>query len=147
MAKRGPKPDQEQRQQAVALYATGLTLGEVGQRLGVSAYLVGRILREAGVEARRGFGTMDPERLRAICAAAGRAAHAKGTAHEFTSEEAAAAGAKGGKAAHERGTAHIFTPAEARAAGRKSSRVRGAKAEAGGQAEGKAAEAPAGDGG
>jgi general stress protein YciG len=45
---------------------------------------------------RRGFASMDPEKQRQIASKGGRAAHAKGTAHEFTSEEAAAAGRKGG---------------------------------------------------
>ncbi len=50
---------------------------------------------------------------------AGHIAHEKGTAHEFTSEEARKAGSKGGHAAHEKGTAHEFTSEEARKAGRK----------------------------
>lgn len=40
----------------------------------------------------RGFASMDPERQREIASEGGRAAHAKGTAHEFTSEEARRAG-------------------------------------------------------
>src|SRR4051794_38278247 len=52
-------------------------------------------------------------------AKSGRAAHEKGTAHKFDSEQAREAGRKGGKAAHERGTAHEFDSDEARAAGRK----------------------------
>lgn len=49
---------------------------------------------------RRGFASMDPNRQRRIASMGGRAAHAKGTAHEFTSEEARIAGRKGGKASH-----------------------------------------------
>lgn len=41
----------------------------------------------------RGFASMDPQRQREIASEGGRAAHAKGTAHEFTSEEARRAGA------------------------------------------------------
>jgi len=67
----------------------------------------------------RGFASMDPERQREIAAQGGRAAHEKGTAHEFTSEEARAAGSRGGQVAHERGTAHEFTSEEARQAGAK----------------------------
>jgi general stress protein YciG len=67
----------------------------------------------------RGFAAMDQEKQRAIASKGGKAAHAKGTAHEFTPEEARAAGRKGGQAAHAKGTAHEFTPEEARAAGRK----------------------------
>ena len=46
----------------------------------------------------RGFAAMDPQAQRAIAAKGGRAAHQKGTAHEFTSEEARVAGRKGGEA-------------------------------------------------
>lgn len=46
----------------------------------------------------RGFAAMNPEAQRAIAAKGGRAAHQKGTAHEFTSEEARIAGRKGGEA-------------------------------------------------
>ncbi len=46
----------------------------------------------------RGFAAMDPEAQRSIASEGGRAAHAKGTAHEFTSAEAAEAGRKGGQA-------------------------------------------------
>lgn len=48
----------------------------------------------------RGFASMDQERQREIAAEGGRAAHEKGTAHEFDSEEARKAGEKGGKASH-----------------------------------------------
>ncbi len=47
----------------------------------------------SGVAA-RGFGSMDPERQRAIAASGGRAAHEQGTAHQWTPEEASAAGHK-----------------------------------------------------
>ncbi len=40
----------------------------------------------------RGFASMDPQRQREIASAGGRAAHASGNAHEFTSEEARRAG-------------------------------------------------------
>ena len=45
---------------------------------------------------RRGFAAMDRARQRAIASEGGRAAHQKGTAHEFDSSEARAAGRKGG---------------------------------------------------
>ncbi|HYG77907.1 MAG TPA: KGG domain-containing protein [Planctomycetota bacterium] len=44
----------------------------------------------------RGFAAMDEEKQREIASKGGRAAHAEGTAHEFTPEEAARAGRKGG---------------------------------------------------
>jgi uncharacterized protein len=67
----------------------------------------------------RGFASMDPQRQREIASQGGRAAHEKGAAHEFTSEEARQAGSKGGQAAHQKGTAHEFDSEEAREAGRK----------------------------
>ena len=40
---------------------------------------------------------MDEEKRRQIASKGGKAAHASGRAHEFTSEEARAAGRKGGQ--------------------------------------------------
>ena len=51
-----------------------------------------------GGKSNRGFASMDPQRQREIASEGGRAAHEKGTAHEFTSEEAREAGRKGGQA-------------------------------------------------
>ena len=45
-----------------------------------------------GDTSNRGFASMDPEKQREIAAEGGRAAHASGNAHEFTSEEAREAG-------------------------------------------------------
>ena len=67
----------------------------------------------------RGFAAMDESKQREIASKGGKAAHEKGTAHEFTSQQAAEAGSKGGKVAHARGTAHEFTSREAAEAGRK----------------------------
>lgn len=47
----------------------------------------------------RGFASMDRAKQRAIASAGGKAAHRKGTAHEWTTEEARDAGRKGGLAA------------------------------------------------
>jgi general stress protein YciG len=49
-------------------------------------------------KARRGFASMSPEKQREIASKGGRAAHAKGTAHEWSAEEARRAGRKGGQA-------------------------------------------------
>lgn len=46
----------------------------------------------------RGFAGMDEEKQREIASKGGKAAHEKGTAHEFTPEEAREAGRKGGEA-------------------------------------------------
>ena len=48
-------------------------------------------------KSRRGFASMDPNKQREIASKGGRAAHQKGTAHEWTSEEARSAGRKGGQ--------------------------------------------------
>jgi general stress protein YciG len=79
-------------------------------------------------KSRRGFASMDPAKVRAIASQGGKAAHAQGRAHEYTSEEARAAGRKGGLEAHRRGRAHEFTAEEAQAAGRKGGRVLARKA-------------------
>lgn len=46
----------------------------------------------------KGFAAMDRAKVSAIASKGGKAAHAHGTAHQFTSEEARAAGKKGGLA-------------------------------------------------
>ena len=46
---------------------------------------------------RRGFASMSPEKQREIASKGGRAAHEKGTAHEWSSDEARTAGRKGGQ--------------------------------------------------
>jgi uncharacterized protein len=50
----------------------------------------------------RGFAAMDPQRQREIASLGGRAAHQSGHAHEFTSDEARAAGRK----RHAKGDGH-----------------------------------------
>jgi uncharacterized protein len=51
-----------------------------------------------GRKSARGFASMDQGKQKEIASKGGRAAHAKGTAHEFDSNEARAAGRKGGMA-------------------------------------------------
>lgn len=72
---------------------------------------------------KRGFASMDPAKQREIASKGGRAAHAKGTAHEFTSEEARVAGRKGGEAVS-RDRSHMA------AIGREGGHSRGARARA-----------------
>ena len=48
----------------------------------------------------RGFASMDPSKQRRIARKGGQAAHEKGTAHEWSSQEARVAGRKGGEASH-----------------------------------------------
>jgi general stress protein YciG len=61
----------------------------------------------------RGFASMDAAKQKEIASRGGKAAHEKGTAHEFSSSEAAAAGRKGGQA--RRAQAQAKTPTEATA--------------------------------
>lgn len=72
---------------------------------------------------KRGFASMDPSKQREIASKGGKAAHAKGTAHEFTSDEARVAGRKGGEAVS-RDRAHMS------AIGREGGHSRGARARA-----------------
>ena len=48
----------------------------------------------------RGFASMDRDKQREIARKGGKAAHVKGTAHEWSSEQARDAGRKGGSASH-----------------------------------------------
>jgi uncharacterized protein len=48
-------------------------------------------------KSKRGFASMDASRQREIASKGGKAAHAKGTAHEWSSDEARVAGRKGGE--------------------------------------------------
>ena len=64
------------------------------------------VKRAAPVKSNRGFASMDPQRQREIASEGGKAAHEKGTAHEFTPEEARAAGRKGGQARSENNRAN-----------------------------------------
>lgn len=51
---------------------------------------------------KRGFAAMDPKKVAEIASKGGKAAHAAGTAHQFSSDEAREAGKKGGAAFHVR---------------------------------------------
>ena len=50
----------------------------------------------------RGFASMSTEKKRELASKGGKAAHALGTAHKWTSEEAQAAGRKGGSISRRR---------------------------------------------
>ena len=54
-------------------------------------------MNDTGRKERRGFASMSAEKQREIASKGGRAAHQKGTAHEWNSEEARTAGRKGGQ--------------------------------------------------
>ena len=61
----------------------------------------------------RGFASMDRSKQREIASKGGKAAHQKGTAHEWTSEEARDAGRKGGIASHRRRREQDGNPVDA----------------------------------
>ena len=77
---------------------------------------------------KRGFASMDTAKQREIASKGGRAAHAKGTAHEFTTDEARVAGRKGGEAVS-RDRRHMST------IGREGGHSRGARARAASQSD------------
>jgi uncharacterized protein len=58
----------------------------------------------------RGFASMDRSKQKEIASKGGKAAHQKGTAHEWTSEEAREAGRKGGIASHQRRRERLSQP-------------------------------------
>jgi len=53
---------------------------------------------------------MDPEKQRRIASKGGKAAHAKGRAHEWTVDEAREAGRKGGSASHRQSQSQAPAP-------------------------------------
>jgi len=63
-------------------------------------HVLGELGTPIPVKKKRGFATLSKERVREIASKGGKSAHEQGTAHEFTSEEAKAAGRKGGLAMH-----------------------------------------------
>jgi uncharacterized protein len=68
----------------------------------VTGARVGRYMEDGTVnnterKERRGFASMSAEKQREIASKGGRAAHEKGTAHEWTADEARSAGRKGGQ--------------------------------------------------
>lgn len=63
-----------------------------------------------GPKGRRGLASMSPEKVREIASMGGRAAHEKGTAHEWTSEEARRVGRLGGIAKRNRSDGRRQTP-------------------------------------
>jgi general stress protein YciG len=81
-----------------------ITAGGIGSN-GGQANVSGAGVNQSGSQnggsrtrSNRGFASMDRDKQREIASKGGRAAHAKGTAHEFDSGEAREAGRKGGMA-------------------------------------------------
>lgn len=57
--------------------------------------------RNSNSNSKRGFAAMPQDQVRKIASKGGKAAHQKGTAHEWSSEEARNAGRKGGQASRD----------------------------------------------
>jgi uncharacterized protein len=80
--------------------------------------------KQSGDTSNRGFASMDPQRQREIASEGGKAAHASGNAHEFTSEEARKAGSQssseGGSRQSSGGGTRGGTPEQHAEAGRQS---------------------------
>jgi len=71
----------------------------------------GRAVTTGERKERRGFASMSPEKQREIASKGGRAAHEKGTAHEWTADEARSAGRKGGQVSRG-GRGRVIVPPE-----------------------------------
>jgi general stress protein YciG len=70
----------------------------VGREEGAEPHVMGRKGFAERAFRPRGFAAMSPAKRREIAAKGGKAAHAQGKAHQFTSEEAREAGRAGGVA-------------------------------------------------
>lgn len=86
--------------------------------------------------AKRGFAAMDEAQQRSIASKGGQAAHQKGTAHEFDSEEARRAGQKGGEAVS-RDREHMAEIGRKGGESRQSASRAGGNRQGGGKPEGK----------
>lgn len=72
--------------------------GDKGEKAGASKQSASKPSENKQSDtSKRGFASMDPQHQREIASEGGRAAHEKGTAHEFTSEEARRAGSQSHK--------------------------------------------------
>jgi general stress protein YciG len=72
----------------------------------------GKAVNTAERKERRGFASMSAEKQREIASKGGRAAHEKGTAHEWTADEARNAGRKGGQVSRG-GRGRLVAPTDA----------------------------------
>lgn len=88
-----------------AVSATNLSGDPAGHQSGNQSGNSAAGSKQSGDTSSRGFASMDPARQREIAAQGGRAAHQKGTAHEFTPEEARRAGSMSHKNSQRAGTA------------------------------------------
>lgn len=80
---------------------------------GDNCRMSGERIQEPRKKMRKGFAAMDPALQKQLASKGGKAAHAQGAAHVFTSEEAKAAGRLGGLMGKKNRTAHKLTAEEA----------------------------------
>jgi hypothetical protein len=71
----------------------------------------GQLVDTAEHKERRGFASMSPDKQREIASKGGRAAHEKGTAHKWTTDEARSAGRKGGQVSRG-GRGRLYVPTD-----------------------------------
>jgi uncharacterized protein len=81
---------------------TSSTTNDLGSSTSAGSATDSPVIPQTKPKQRRGFAAMDPRLVAEIASKGGKAAHAAGTAHEFTSDEARDAGRKGGLAPHQR---------------------------------------------
>lgn len=104
------------------------------------------VSNEKGESRGRGFAGMDRDRQREISSQGGKAAHQKGTAHEFDSQEAREAGRKGGMVSGGRRRAREGDTPNPVTAGQESEQESKNQRESGSLAGGEGSSAPAGHG-
>jgi general stress protein YciG len=100
-------------------------MGEAAQSLGSYDQVIAAVRgRDVGLPSNKleddvtqkkpqGFATMDRKRQREVARSGGRAAHAKGTAHEWSREQAREASWKGVQARRRAAATHDADPADA----------------------------------
>jgi general stress protein YciG len=112
----------------VRLRASGLTLREIGARVGLSGQMVKVLLNGLGHPTQAlpdrpaGFASLTGQQRREIARKGGQTAQAGGKGYRWDSEAAVEAGRKGGKATQARGTGYRFNSETGRAAGKKGGR-------------------------
>ena len=113
---RKQEPQLARAQEIVRLREQWLTPTEISRRVGISRTSAANELKRQGrpdLIGRRGFAALTPERRREPASNGGRAVHAAGTGHQFTIEEARAAGSKGGRVIRDAPRRALPTPRRA----------------------------------
>ena len=101
------------RAQTLMIHGGALVLhGSTRFECRVSKQTEGLAVNTSERKERRGFASMSAEKQREIASKGGRAAHEKGTAHEWTADEARNAGRKGGQVSRG-GRGRLVVPSDA----------------------------------